>query len=605
MKINKNILIVIITVLLVSGLGCAAGTFLLKANPGTPLLLESPLTEEPVALIPQNQKAKKNHIDMAGTATYCFTDSQRIDISRNFQKNQNGALVVRVKVTLSEKALASYVANGNYKFEYGFITGDEKSTVVKGNANEILNIGNAEEDGGIVDISLAFGKSVTNNINLPDGFFISSDLPCHILSAYIAPVVIGYDKTSEIPFYGFASNGGVLSCSVNGVDFTGASLVFPSENTKDAYMPEIVVKLSDKPEHISDLSSSVYVKISLNGEILNIKNTKAGNEVIIPAAAFNQPFNKLTVVENNVCVNSIMMRGFTNVHNCEISDQNKNEIFVPIRTDPGLILKWNVDNWRNVDYELFEWDRFPGIIYFDTRNYTVQDNFFRRLAFFAEKQGYKGRLLTNEELGTMHGFNALDYRPETLADFFNLATDEKFQLNQEEELLKIILLKNGLLLPDGNRVKPGQGGLVSISRESYDALRIQLLAHEAWHTLFFADEEFRNYVAAIYYTMDPQSLDFLIDYFRSQPSLGYDVNDDYLMKNEFMAYILQQPVSGCGQYFVNHAWWNSVMAFTPTLANYVINTKGKGFEDAAIALNDFVFDKYGLVAGNIALVQRP
>ena len=47
------------------------------------------------------------------------------------------------------------------------------------------------------------------------------------------------------------------------------------------------------------------------------------------------------------------------------------------------------------------------------------------------------------------------------------------------------------------------------------------------------------------------------------------------------------------------------MAFTPTLANYVINTKGKGFEDAAIALNDFVFDKYGLVAGNIALVQRP
>ena len=84
-----------------------------------------------------------------------------------------------------------------------------------------------------------------------------------------------------------------------------------------------------------------------------------------------------------------------------------------------------------------------------------------------------------------------------------------------------------------------------------------------------------------------------------------DVNDDYLMKNEFMAYILQQPVSGCGQYFVNHAWWNTVMAFTPTLANYVINTKGKGFEDAAIALNDFVFDKYGLVAGNIALVQRP
>ena len=64
MKINKNILIVIITVLLVAGVGCAAGTYLLKANPGTPLLLESPLTEEPVALIPQNQKAKKNHTNI-------------------------------------------------------------------------------------------------------------------------------------------------------------------------------------------------------------------------------------------------------------------------------------------------------------------------------------------------------------------------------------------------------------------------------------------------------------------------------------------------------------------------------------------------------------
>lgn len=605
MKINKKIFIVIIAILLVAGIAAAAGTYLLKSNPGKQLYLESSLSEEPVALIPQSSEAKKNQIEREGTAAYNFTDTQRIEISRNFQKNHNAALVVRVKVTLSEKILSTYVSNGNYNFEYGFISGDSKSTVVKGNANEILNIGNAEEDGGIIDISLAFEKSVTNNINIPDGFFITSALPCEILSAYIAPVVIGYDKSSEIPFYGFASNGGILSRNEDGVDFAGASMVFPSENTKDAYMPEIVIKLSDKENHVSSLSSSVYVKISLNGEILEVKNTKAGNEIIIPAAAFTQPFSKLSVIENGVCVRSIMMRSFTNIHDCEIEDQQGNEIFVPIRTDPGLILKWNMDNWRNVDYELFEWDRFPGIIYFDTRNYTVQDNFFRRLAFFAEKQGYKGRLLTNEQLGTMHGFNALDYRPETLADFFNLATEENFKLNYEEELLKIILIKNGLLLPDGNRVKPGNGGLVSISRESYDALRIQLLAHEAWHTLFFADEEFRNYVAAIYYTMDPQSLEFLIDYFRSQPSLGYDVNDDYLMKNEFMAYIMQQPVSSCGQYFVNHAWWNSVMAYTPTLANYVINTSGKGFEDAAIALNDFVFDKYGLVAGNIALVYRP
>ena len=298
------------------------------------------------------------------------------------------------------------------------------------------------------------------------------------------------------------------------------------------------------------------------------------------------------------------MRSFSNVHESKINEQKNNEIFVPIRTDPGLILKWNVSNWRNVDYELFEWDRFPGVLYFDTRNYTVQDNFFRRLAFFAEKEGYKGRLLTNEELGNMHGFNALDYRPETLADFYNLATNTNFTLNYEEELLKKILIKNGILIADGQNVKAGQGAILSISRESWEGQRFQLLAHEAWHTLFFIDEEFRNYVAAVYYTMDPSSLEFLQDYFRSQPTLGYDTSDDYLMKNEFMAYILQQAVNATAPYFVTRAGWGSVMAYTPELASYVRSTKGKGFEEAAKALNEFVFDKYGLVAGNVSLVQR-
>lgn len=603
MKFDKKILIVILSVILIAGAIVTGIAVFSKTKVDTSLYLESTV-DESSKLIPLDKNGDKNLIEEEGTESFKFSDEQRLTISKIYRESGSAALIVRLKVSLSEKQLSTYIANKKYTFEYGFLSEDSKSTIIKGDANEILNLANGEENSGIIDISLAFGKTNTNNISIPEGFFVTSGLRCKILNVCVAPVNIGYDKSFQIPFFGFSSNGGVLSVYEDSVDFTGVPLVFPSENTKEAYMPEIVIKLSDKEDHVSSLTSSVFVKLSLNGEMLEIKNTKPGNEVIIPSAAFSRPFNKLSIVENAVCVKSILMRNFTNVHDCNIADQRGNEIFVPIRTDPGLILKWNVDHWRNVDYELFEWDRFPGIIYFDTRNYTVQDNFFRRLAFFAEKQGYKGKLLTNAQLGNMHGFNALDYRPETLADFFNKAADEDFELNPEENLLKTILIKNGLLIADGNRVLPGQGGLVSISRESYDALRIQLLAHEAWHTLFFADDEFRNYVAAVYYTMDPQSLEFLIDYFRSQPSLGYDVNDDYLMKNEFMAYIMQQSVANCGQYFVNHAWWNSVMAFTPTLANYVINTKGKGFEDAANALNEFVFDKYGLVAGNTALVQR-
>lgn len=604
MKFNKKVIIILIISAIIIADGVIGALVFAKSNQ-RPLFLESAEMNGKQALKPVDSNAKKNFIKESGIATFNFTDEQRISINQTFKKNGCASLILRLKFTLSNEQSQTYSENKKYDFEYGFINNGNKTTVIKADASSLYRLNEQQETQGIVDISLAFDKNQNGNITIPEGFFISSQLQCQIVSAYISPVLIGFDKSSEIPFYGFSSNGGVLDVKSDSVDFTGASLVFPSQNTKEAYMPEIVLKLSDNPNHVSKLDASVYVKMNISGETLSIKNVTKGNQLIIPTSAFTQPFSKISILENDICVKGILMRGFTNVHNSEISEQHGSDVFIPIRTDPGLILKWNTNNWRNVDYELFEWDRFPGIIYFDTRNYTVQDNFFRRLAFFAEKQGYKGKLLTNAELGNMHGFNALDYRPETLADFFNKASDENFHLNKEEELLKMILIKNGLLIADGNRVKPGKGGLVSISQESYAALRIQLLAHEAWHTLFFADEEFRNYVAAIYYTMDPQSLEFLIDYFRSQPSLGYDVNDDYLMKNEFMAYIMQQGIADCGQYFVNHAWWNSVMAFTPDLANYVINTKGKGFEDAAIALNDFVFDKYGLVAGNVSLIYRP
>lgn len=605
MKINKKAIIItsILSVIIIAD--CILGAVLYARGNKKSLYLESSESQQIQALTPIDANAKKNLIKSEGSATFNFTDQQRISINQTFAKNKSAALILRVKLSLSDEQEKNYVANKEYPFEFGFIVNNNKTVVVKADGNSIYNLGKDGNLQGIVELSLAFEKTASGNISIPDGFFVYSGLQCQILNAYIGSVFIGYDRSTEIPFYGFACNGGVLDVKATDVDFTGASMVFPSQNTKEAYMPEILLKLKQDDDYVSKINTSVYVKLNVNGEVINVKSVKVGGELIIPTAAFSRPFGKIAVTANDVCVDTMLMRSFTNVHKSKIEEQQGTDIFVPIRTDPGLILKWNVKNWRNVDYELFEWDRFPGIIYFDTRNYKVQDDFFRRLAFFAEKQGYKGRLLTNEELGTMHGFNALDYRPETLADFFNKAIDENFKLNKEEYLLKEILIKNGLLIEDGNNVKPGNGGLVSISQESYEALRIQLLAHEAWHTLFFADEEFRNYVAAIYYTMDPQSLEFLIDYFRSQPSLGYDVNDDYLMKNEFMAYIMQQPVSSCGQYFVNHAWWKSVMEYTPTLANYVINSKGKGFEDAANALNSFVFDKYGLIAGDVSLIHRP
>ena len=245
------------------------------------------------------------------------------------------------------------------------------------------------------------------------------------------------------------------------------------------------------------------------------------------------------------------------------------------------------------------------VAFFDTKDYDVQDKLFKRLAFFSEKAGYTGKLVTDKVMAGEHGFNAHDYKAQTLADFFELARKTNFPLNEYEVMLQKILCAHGIIAQNADgSFSAGFGALVSISQESNLSLRAKLLAHEGWHTLFFRDEEFRNYVGAVYYTMDPTSREFLVEYFKSQPQLGYDTEDSYLMNNEFMAYVMQQRLSEVGKYFVHHANRGSVITYTPELAAYIRKTNGQGFEDAAAALNDFVYDKYGIVCGNIALVSR-
>ncbi|MCL2176209.1 MAG: hypothetical protein FWB73_09215, partial [Treponema sp.] len=63
------------------------------------------------------------------------------------------------------------------------------------------------------------------------------------------------------------------------------------------------------------------------------------------------------------------------------------EFPVPIRADTGHILWMPLANWRNKDWDIYRWDRFPSILIVDTMNYGVQDKLFKRLAFFTEKAG--------------------------------------------------------------------------------------------------------------------------------------------------------------------------------------------------------------------------
>lgn len=606
-KKSLKIICVIVAVIIIADI--VAGIWLIKNRSNSSVYMEMNRNGEKSELIALNSSASNGKIEKSGIAEFKFTSEQREIFEKIYLQFGSCGLAVRIEINPSEKEKELLLQKENAFLRYGFLTDkdfDNKRKFIKikdfsGNRTAVSI--DLSKISGCFDVSMAIKKDEDFLKFIPEGFFISSDLSCKISSVCVCPAEIGFDKSGEIPFYGFSANGGKLDASYSSVDFSNASETFSVENTKGKVMPQILLKFYDDIEKKSSLEKEIFVKLNIGGEEISIRNVQSAKELIIPSAALKMPFVLIDITENKDCLSAVLMNN-PSVKSENLYENSEKEVFSPVKTDPGLIIKYPKENWRVRDYEIFEWDRFPGILFFDIRNYDIQDNFFRRMAFFVEKQGYKGKILSDEELKGKHGYNAHDYKPESMADFFNAADEKNFKLNKEEEILRKILLENGLLEIDGNKMVPGKGGLVSISQESPEYLRRQLLAHEGWHTIYFADENFRNFVSAVYYTMESNAQDFLIDYFKSQSSLNYDTSDDYLMKNEFMAYIMQQSVGAVGTYFVNHAKWNSVYTYTPILSDYIIKTNGQAFEDAAVMLNDFVFDNYGIKCGNIALVNQ-
>jgi hypothetical protein len=277
----------------------------------------------------------------------------------------------------------------------------------------------------------------------------------------------------------------------------------------------------------------------------------------------------------------------------------------PIPADPEIVLAYPESAWRDPRYEIFRWPRFPALIIFDTADYRLQDRLFKRLAFFTEKRDFRGRLVSDEEMADLHGWNAHDYRAEDLARFFEAARRQDFPLNREERELEGILLDTGLIRRAGE-FSPGEGGLISVSRESPDYLRRLFMIHEGFHGLFFIDPGFRDFSRRRWENLDPDARRFIRSYFDSQ---RYDLADSYLIVNEFMAYCLQQPVSEAGKYFGEtlagridaNSWRRSVLpprdedsASWPSLA--------RAFSREAEAFSAYVNSRWGLAAGRIRSV---
>ena len=426
-------------------------------------------------------------------------------------------------------------------------------------------------------LSLAAPKNKT-----PEGFFVYSSVPVTVEKAAFVEAKTGWLLGGK-PWFGFSEKGGAIKTVL-------AALELPRGAFK------LSVYLND-----AEKTSSRYSTLVTNNDVVTIRHAPDQSVVTLYPSVFRAAEDSALFIKRNGEEDGI--RGLV----CEkILPVDTSSPLVPIATDPGMIENWPQNLWRRNDFEVFCWEQFPSILFFDTADYEIQDKMFKRLAFYTEKAGYRGTLPADSVIENQHGYNAHDYRAESLAGFFELARQQNFSLNDYENLLREILTGHGVIVKNSDgSITAGQGALVSISRESTTYLRNKFIAHEGLHCLYFTDEDFREKVREVYERTDERSLAFLLRYFTVTSDLNYDLRDTYLVQNEFMAYIMQQPVYEVAEYFTKIlATRKTINRTDPDKVEYILETNAEGFVVSSRILDEYVNKRWGYNAGRVSLVTR-
>ncbi len=276
--------------------------------------------------------------------------------------------------------------------------------------------------------------------------------------------------------------------------------------------------------------------------------------------------------------------------------------YTPVPADFGVILGYGKESWRRSDFEIFSWSLFPGFLVLEFNSYALQASFLKRLAFFVEKKGFAGKLLPDSRLKKLHGWNAHDYRADDLARFFNTAADQGFVLNSDEYRLRDILVSNGILKVSDGRVIPVSGGFLSFSSESSLRLRRLFITHEGYHGVFFSSPGYRSAVERIWNGLSEDEKNFWREFLDWKK---YNIDDKYLVINEFQAYLMQQRGDRIDSYYKDYiiprmkrslpSVSSDLDSFTEKYPDHFTNNSSK--------VQDALFKVKGLTAGELRSVM--
>lgn len=262
-----------------------------------------------------------------------------------------------------------------------------------------------------------------------------------------------------------------------------------------------------------------------------------------------------------------------------------------IPADPPSLLAWPREAWRSPRSEWFSWLG-TSVVVLVSGDYAIQDDYLKRLAFFVEKTGYRGRLVTDSEVAHLHAWNAHDYAAPDLARFFTLARESNFPLNDAELELRSRLVAAGVLVATDQGWAPGTGALVGIALDSPPALRAALFVHEGYHGLYFTSPTFREGVRTAWQGLSEEARQaFRVFLSRSR----YDPADEALMINEFQAYVLQRSPREWSSFFEQRVLDGmDGSAAQGWLSEYLV---------ASRELDALVGRLYGLGSGQISTVR--
>ena len=458
----------------------------------------------------------------------------------------------------------------------------------------------------IVSIGFAGIAAPQENIR---GFTVSSQAPLKLNRAAIVPVRYGWLKKGNTGlWYGTTADGGSIPSELyaaSGIplrtEFPKPLAVIHAENTVKDERDSIVIHFdTNMPLDLTSAQKQPRLSFQCSGKRISVYRAPNVSRLTLDGCLFPEPFLTLeqtdTDMTESTADTATMICGVT-------TEYYTLPPLSPITADPGLILHWPQTQWRQSFYELFAWEQFPSVLIFDFADYSVQDAYFKRLSFFAEKKGFTGKLLFDEDIASLHGFNAHDYRAETLAAFFQKAEAEHFPLSKSELHLRKILFHNGIIVRTETGIEAGNGAIVSISRQSLSDLRYRFITHECLHGIYFTEESFRDIVSTVFRQTDPRAVLFLRRYFEIYPTLQYNTDDDYLLQNEFMAYLLQQGRNSLQQYYTRISWFRTIYRAEPALCKYIRNTNAKAFMQAAAQMSSFLYTTWGIKGGRIHLAE--